>query len=801
VDAVRLIVRAAFRHRWRSWVALAALVAVVGGVTLGAAAAGERTARAYPSFLRLHGFDWAVATRTPADVAAIPGVTSAVEAPYDLNGQPTCRCTHPIDGNALSIVSVGSRTLGHLVNLVSGRMPNSSNPDEVLASFTLQRDDGVHLGTLIRIPMYAPSQQQAVLDSTGLGPATHGPTILLKVVGIEASVTEFPSGINPSGSTATYDLYTSQAFADHVLPKIAVYYQYFVDLRHPAAESLKFKKTVTAMGVLDQTQLDTPSSLEAGAIHPQAMGWWLLALLAALAGTAVVGQAVSRQVFVESEDNATLVALGVSPRQLGAAALAAATGAAVAGGVGSVAIAYLVSPFAPAGVARYAEPSTGFMFDTPVLVLGGLSITVVVLILAIWPAIRAAHSRRDEVPPSHPSAVSHRLSQAGAPPSVVIGVRHALERGSGRAASPVATAILGTVLAVAALCGTAVFAASLSRLGSDASLYGDDYQLIVYALNTSSSIAKVQRTPGIAAISLGTSSRIEINHVFTTSFVTASLRGPELLSVVEGSLPTKPNQIALGAATMHQSDVHVGSLAHVVVGQPNGGTRTETLHVTGVVAFPTGVADDQAGLGDGADLSLSMFCPSTGPAERCPLVARSQNSFALLVRVAPGRAGRAAVAKLEADFPGQTATPVEPTGLVNFGEAVDFPLIFGVMLGVFGAATLAHLLVVSIGRRRVEMGLLKSLGFLRRQVAAAVYWQTATVTMLGLVIGTTVGIAAGREVWIGFARNIGVVPVPVVDTLTTVLLLTGVVVAAAVLAVAPALAAARARPSEVLHAQ
>ena len=99
------------------------------------------------------------------------------------------------------------------------------------------------------------------------------------------------------------------------------------------------------------------------------------------------------------------------------------------------------------------------------------------------------------------------------------------------------------------------------------------------------------------------------------------------------------------------------------------------------------------------------------------------------------------------------------------------------------------------------MGLLKSLGFLRRQVVAAVYWQTATVTAVGLIVGTTVGIAVGREVWIDFARNIGVVPAPVVDALTTAFLLVGVVMVAALLTLAPALAAARARAGDVLRSQ
>jgi hypothetical protein len=69
--------------------------------------------------------------------------------------------------------------------------------------------------------------------------------------------------------------------------------------------------------------------------------------------------------------------------------------------------------------------------------------------------------------------------------------------------------------------------------------------------------------------------------------------------------------------------------------------------------------------------------------------------------------------------------PATPAGLVNFGEAVNFPLIFGLVLALFGAATLLHLLVVSVTRRRPETGLLKALGFVRRQVAVAVSWQAA----------------------------------------------------------------------------
>ena len=68
------------------------------------------------------------------------------------------------------------------------------------------------------------------------------------------------------------------------------------------------------------------------------------------------------------------------------------------------------------------------------------------------------------------------MAWIGAPPSALIGVRYALERGRGRQPVPVGTALLGMVLAVAALCATAVFGASLTRLISSPALYGVPFQ-------------------------------------------------------------------------------------------------------------------------------------------------------------------------------------------------------------------------------------------------------------------------------------------------------------------------------------
>jgi ABC-type antimicrobial peptide transport system permease subunit len=132
---------------------------------------------------------------------------------------------------------------------------------------------------------------------------------------------------------------------------------------------------------------------------------------------------------------------------------------------------------------------------------------------------------------------------------------------------------------------------------------------------------------------------------------------------------------------------------------------------------------------------------------------------------------------------------------------VNFPVILGSVLIVFGVATLLHVLVVSITRRRQEIGLLKALGFFRRQVASTVLWQTTTVALIGLDVGVPLGVAIGRLVWRAFADYLGVVPVPVVTLRAIGAIALGTLIVAALLAAGPAIVAARIRPARLLQAE
>jgi ABC-type lipoprotein release transport system permease subunit len=782
------------------------LVALVSGLVLAAAAAGRRSASAFSQFEKAHGYDaFLFALKPIPKIATLPHVASSTLLRFPTTGTPTCACTRPINLEDFSLFEVAPKELTHMTKLESGRMPNQSDPDQVLASFTLAQDDGVHVGTVIHVRLAALSQRRAVLNNATITPK--GPTVALRVVGIEASEIEFPAGASPS-----YDLYTTSAFARQINQKSVILDAYFVQLRHGAADFPEFQTKSKALGGLSVTDIDNEAAAIERSIHPQAVGWWILAGLTGLVGIIVVGQALARQASVEGETNATLSALGVSRSQLVFVSMVRTFVIGLVGTVGGVVLAFLVSPLTVVGEVKLAVPSAGFEFDVPVLLLGAMATIVTVLALGLGPALRTANAIRpgERAPATRPSRIVSLLVRAGAPPSALIGVRHALERGRGRNAVPVGPALLGAILAVTALCATAVFGASLTHLTTTPTLYGQPYDewfsvnQTGYSAQNVQMVSRLERDRGIADITAGIVGNPTINGVAVSGIAAESLRGPVLATTTGGHLPRSGTEVALGATTQRELDVHVGSLVRVTVGRTVE-KSPPLFRVVGTVVFGSSLTT--GGLGSGAIFTLGGLLALAG---RCPAGPQQQACFlktvisaggAFLVRGVPGPKGEIALTRLTREYSSDVTFPAPPTNLVNFGEAVNFPLIFGAVLILFGAATLLHVLVVSVTRRRREVGLLRALGFVRRQVALSVYWQTTTVALIGIVIGVPAGIAVGRGVWEVFAHGLGVLPVTAVTFWVIAVVAAATVVVAILLAVGPAIVASRSRPASLLRSE
>jgi hypothetical protein len=374
----------------------------------------------------------------------------------------------------------------------------------------------------------------------------------------------------------------------------------------------------------------------------------------------------------------------------------------------------------------------------------------------------------------------------------------------------VGTALLGMVLAVAALSATAVFGASLTRLISSPALYGVPFQAEFTNEGTGSGaavtgpvLASLRHDRAIERITVASIADIDVNGQQVRSLAVTAVRGPALISVVDGRLPRSDHEIMLGAATMRSVGAQPGGLVRVTVTDPHGTPHQARFRVVGRASLPPG--SGTGGLGTGAAMTSAALiraqCPPGPGRGACQRDVQQGTIYDVLARAAPGPAAAAALARHVSKYRQFTGAAQEPVELVNFGESVNFPLLFGGMLALFAAASMMHLLLVSISRRRAEAGLLKVLGFVRYQVAAVVGWQATTVALVGITAGVPLGIVAGRVVWRVFATNFGVVPLTVVEALPVAALACGVLAATNVLAIFPALLAARARPAQLLRAE
>ncbi len=84
MGAIAMVLAARSRRFWRSWLALALLVALGTGLVLATATAGRRADSAFPRFVAAHGYDAIVYTTGPLPLAALPEVAQAVRitAPF-----------------------------------------------------------------------------------------------------------------------------------------------------------------------------------------------------------------------------------------------------------------------------------------------------------------------------------------------------------------------------------------------------------------------------------------------------------------------------------------------------------------------------------------------------------------------------------------------------------------------------------------------------------------------------------------------------------------------------------------------
>jgi ABC-type lipoprotein release transport system permease subunit len=790
MTAVWLVIRAGLRARWRSWLALALVAGVMGGLVSAVAAGARRTDAAYPALVAWsQPPDDLVALNFGPDFAAVPAATAA-RLPQ-VTGAGSLTSYTALEPASVTVYapadSVLPGTLWHR-KLLAGQLPDPAAADQADISFTVAQAEHLGVGGTLSLVLLGADGKPA--------------RFTFQVVGIDAAPSEFPpqfgTGFDPVWATPAFTRAHGRAF--QATSAVAL------RLRHGAADVPALEDELTRLSggkVVSDFPLDPQAVNTERSIHWQGTALWLLAGLLTLLGLLILAQLIARLTTVESSDYGALRSVGMSPAQLTTAGLARAALIGAVGGLIAVAVALAASPAFPVGLAGIAEPHPGFAADWTALGLGLLGVAVATCGCAAWPARRAAvagpagpYRGAAGAAPAGTRAVAALLTR---PVTLVLGTRLALHRGTGPTAVPVRTTVGAAAVGIAGLSAALVFAASLVNLLASPRLYGLQWDAFVANVQNASmtaAAASVARDPQVAHWT-GTymAVPIQVNGVRVDAVTTGPGPDGSLVAVpLAGQTPQGPDDIVLGARTLAAAGARIGDTVRVSVsGMPGGATR----RVVGTAVFPA--MSDNAELGTGAELTLDGLVGMAPPGVTPPPYS------ALMVTFRPGAGPQRDITalgnRLAALGPYAVSGAATPADLVNFGQVQDLPLLVGLALGAAALLTIAHLLLTAVRRRRRDLAVLRVLGLTGRQVRATVSWMAVTVTLAALAAGVPVGAACGRLAWEFFAGQLGVQPVTEVPPVPVVILVASGLVLAVAVAALPGARASRARPAAILRAE
>jgi ABC-type antimicrobial peptide transport system permease subunit len=808
--AVTLLIAHKLRAGWRSWTALAVIVAIAGGAVLVAAAGASRTNSAYPRFLEqsrasdvvvsplggpgVNGYD--------AAVGALPGVAARAIV-VGINAVPLTAAGVPYPNSGPPVVSLDGR-YGRTVDtptFLAGRLPGQNARQEVAVSQIAADQEHLRVGSVLKLGAEdnSPHPRPVLLTEHVVGIfVTRGSILPVTYIDRTALV------------IASLALYRELGPAYEAFDGVYVTLEPGASLAtfSAAAESLAQRYPSTGRQVLVADETTQAATIER-LIRPQAIALALFALALALTALLIVGQVAARTLQTAAQDNGTLAALGMTRRQLFAASMAETAVAALAGALGAVAIAIASSPLTPIGPARLAEPHPGVSVNAGVLGAGAAAIVVLLAARVAVPAWRLAGARptADVAEPSRRRPLlAEQLSRVGAPLAAVTGMRFALDAGSGRASVPVRSAMLGLAIAVAAVAAAGTFGANLLRLVGTPSLYGQDWNIAFegqFATVTAKQFSQITgHVPGITDVTYGVHGTVTIGKTVIPAIGLAPGTGPMTSStVITGRPPITAGQLVLGGSVLRQLGLRVGET--VKVSTPVG---TRTMLITGSAVFPYfgqgGFTPTDAG--EGAETTAAVLQPLANAGGS----GAGGYNFAL-VSFAPGPARQANIAAFQRAWSsfcaniGQTTclvTDQRPNTVNNYAAIDATPVILAGVLAVLGLAVLAQFILASARRRRRDFALLKVLGMFHRDLSAIALWQVATVTAVALVVGVPLGIAGGRWAWQLFANQAGL-PTDAITPLPVLWMIPATLLIAALIALPPARSVARVPAAATLRSE
>jgi len=797
--------RAELRARWRSSLGLALVIGLAGGLVIGAAAGARRQDATFPLFrasentaqlgIANSGIGFGFANVNFDYARHLPQVTdSAVFAFYiGFIKAPGGQILTPISDQNPIVSFAGPD--GHFdtvldkMLIIEGRAAHPDSIDDGVVSYIAAQNYHLKVGDTLQysLPSFKDFEE---------GPSSlhlTGPRFSIHIVGVEAESYELPPGLGYPSIHLTPAFYRKYTSLSPSFPALLLKLKHDSDVP-PVLDAIQKNGIEGGASASTRVQaFNEPQNATAVRrnIHIQAIALWLLALLAGVTSLLVVGQAIVRQSYVESDDNPALRALGMTSGQVFVTALTRVALVGVVGGVLAAAVAIAVSPLTPIGLPRLIDPRPGLSFDVAALAIGALAVFGATIGVGVLAEVRTAMrpgARATDESRQRPSRIANTLARSSFPPPSVAGVRMALETGHGRTSMPVRSTLFGAIIGIAALMTSFGFAGSLGHLLKTPRLVGwnwsgtigDDFD----GEDASQVIPILQSDSDVAEFTGGGGSTLQIRGVPINIFAQDQIKGRMAPIILEGHAPQAVDEIALGTRALRDVHAHVGDVVKIIVTKTPYEFRIVGRTVVPPITGSTG--------GDGAFMTFQAL------RRMQPTVAEDIYTFRFAEGVSPV-AGRAKLKQQVGDL--AVALSTDFGDAANLRRVINLPFVLAGLLALLSAATLIHILLTAVRRRARDLAILRTLGFVGSQVRAAVAWQATTLVLLALLVGIPLGIAAGRWSWTTFTNQLGYVPEPSVGLAPVLLTIPAALLLGNLIATLPARAAARTKPALVLRAE
>ena len=835
--------RATLRRRLTTYLSVILLVGLTGGVAMASLAAARRTQSSYPTFLQstnpstltmgvfglANGGKGTASLvskidriRDVADVRTLAGGNAVI---LNASGAPRL--------STVSLVSIVGSTDGYLtredrLSVLRGHLSNPKSLNEIEVTPGAARIWNVHQGETIPIGFYAPQEE----NLPGFGTSKVKPVLTVRA--LVTSIVALNSEIVQDDVDRAYGF----VFITPAMMKRAATFD--VDWKDPSYYAIQLRhgdqglanveaQLVRDLPPLYSDQFHVASTVTATvelAVKPESVALGAFGAIAALVCLLLSVQALSRQIRVGNDERRILRSLGASRADTFVEGMMGTLGSVILGVILALFVAVSLSPLAPFGPIRAVFPYRGFAWDWTVLGLGAVILVVVLggssVLIAL--ANSPQRLRSAELVSPRRSASVRRLQLLGLPLAPVMGAHFALESPRGRGEVPVRSILVGAVLAVTLVTTSLTFSSGLHTLISRPALYGWNWN---YMLNPSNNVPPVairelNHDPDVAKWSGADYTDVTVDGL-TVPMLEVPFGAKVVPPILSGHGLRNNHEVVLGNQSLALLHKKVGQTVMVGYGAPSSGPvyiPPTPMTIVGTATFPAiGYASAVAqhtSMGVGILVPQGLQPPAFTKALTNPDPNLNGPNL-VFVRLRPGVSASAGKRNLEAiahdaqvvfnNDPHASGNFVSVLGVQRPAQIVDYrsigatPVVLATGLAAGAVIALALTLIASVRRRRRDLAIMKTLGFTRRMLAAAVAWQATIDGLIGAVIGIPLGILFGRELWTLFARDINAVPQPTVPALAIVLVGIGTLVVAIVAALWPGRSAATTPPGLVLRSE